>query len=105
MRYRARSFSRLHCTIVLSNPPKGYCELTVDSGIAYCIIGWVIQLPRLSQHIGNQTMLAKGLQCNHNDETEIDFSLDFRCRGRPMRQCLQPAMINPYSVLVGAAPN
>src|SRR5882724_3425606 len=101
----ARSLRRLHCIVVLSNSPQSKPELTADGGIAYWIVRGVVQLPRLTQHIGNQAMLTKGLQRNYNDEAEIDFSPDFRRRGRPVRQGLQSPMINPDRVLVGSAPH
>ena len=66
---------------MLSNSPQGNRELTIDGRIAYWIVGGVVQLPCLAQHIGNEAMLAKRLQRDDNDQAEIDFGPDFRGRG------------------------
>src|SRR5689334_13521409 len=105
LRYVVCSPGGLHCTIVLPNSPQSERELTIDGRIAYWIVRGVVQLPRLAQHVGNLPMLAKGLQRNDDDQAEINFSPGFRSRFRPMRQGLQPPMVNPDRILVGAAPH
>jgi hypothetical protein len=60
------------------DPPESYRKLAVHSSIARRIVGRIGEVARFAQYIGDLTMLARWLECDHDYKTEIDLGLRSR---------------------------